>query len=50
MDILVFCNRLHTRTYINAYIKQDAKDFFIVARSGNDGIFSKKEYTYILSK
>ena len=47
MDILIFYNGLHTRTYLNAKISKEDNDSFTVVYNGSDSvIFNKKDYDY----
>lgn len=46
MDILIFCNKLHTRTYINAKITRENSDIFEVSYSDIAITFDKEVYSY----
>ena len=46
MDILIFCNGLHTRTYFNAKISKENNDIFYVTYSGITITFDKNIYSY----
>lgn len=47
MDILIFCNGLHTRTYLNAKIgKEDNNSFTVIYNNSNSADFNKSEYSY----
>lgn len=49
MDILIFCNGLHTRTYLNAKITKENSGIFEVTYSGISLIFDKGTYNYRIS-
>lgn len=49
MDILIFCNGLHTRTYFNAKITRNNKDVFDVTYGSDKTItitFDKEVYNF----
>lgn len=47
MDILIFCNGLITRTYLNARIENEDKETFTIIYGDNHkAIFNKNEYSY----
>ena len=46
MDILIFCNGLHTRTYLNAKITRENSDIFEVTYSSISITFDKDCYSY----
>lgn len=48
MDILIFCNGLHTRTYLNAKITREDSDIFEVTYSTITLVFAKSVYDYII--
>ena len=50
MDILIFCNGLHTRTYLNAKISKENSDIFEVTYNDMTVIFDKDRYSYIKTK
>lgn len=50
MDILIFCNGLHTRTYLNALISKEDKNTFCVTYSSMTVTFNKDNYSYRLIK
>lgn len=50
MAILIFCNGLHTRTYLNAKITRENSDIFEVTYSGISLTFDKGIYDYKISK
>lgn len=50
MDILIFCNGLHTRTYLNAKITRENSDIFEVTYSDISLTFDKEIYDYKISK
>lgn len=50
MDILIFCNGLHTRTYLNAKITRENSDIFEVTYSGISITFDKDIYSYSITK
>lgn len=51
MDILIFYNGSHTRTYLNAKISKENRDSFEVTyNSYMTVIFNKDKYSYIKTK
>ena len=47
MDIYIYCNNLHTRTYFNAKVIKENECFFEISFSHNKTeIFYKDNYSY----
>ena len=46
MDILIFCNGLHTRTYLNAKITKENSNIFEVTCGSISTVFNKDYYSY----
>lgn len=50
MDILIYCNDLHTRTYLNAeVIKESDSSFIVMYGDGKTQYFEKTNYSYSIN-